>query len=83
MFEQVALASPLPCAAEGTLLSVSCPGGMARQFRVQVTSTETPSGWSLAGSFCERSLAQAHADELARTGQSARVVCCQSLPTAA
>jgi hypothetical protein len=65
------------------VLSASCPGGIARQFRVQVSSSETPSRWKLAGSFRDRTQAEACAAALSRAGQYARIVCCRALPTAA
>ena len=47
-----------------SLVAASCPGGMARQFRVQVTSSETPSQWKLVGSFRDpRAADQCAADQ--------------------
>ena len=65
------------------LISVSCPGGMARQFRVQVQSNETPSQWKLIGAFRDRRQAGQCAAEHAESGQKTRVVACSALPTAA
>lgn len=65
------------------VLSAACPGGMARQFRVQVRDERTASKWRLAGVFRESWEAQAAADRLVELGAPARVVECRSLPTAA
>jgi hypothetical protein len=65
------------------VISVSCPGGMARQFRVQVRDDETPSLWKLAGSFSEFSDASVRAEQLRAAGEETRVVACRALPTAA
>jgi hypothetical protein len=67
----------------GTVVSVSCPGGMARQFRVQVHSAETSSRWKLVGSFRDRAQARECAERLRRDGQQSRVIDCCTLPTAA
>jgi len=66
-----------------SLVAVSCPGGMARQFRVQVASGETPSQWKLVGSFRDSLQARECAAQLQNAGQQARVVVCGALPTAA
>ena len=65
------------------VVSVSCPGGMARQFRVQVESNETLSHWKLVGSFGDIDEAHRCAAALEQAGQHARVIACRSLPTAA
>jgi hypothetical protein len=65
------------------LIAVSCPGGMARQFRVQVASGETPSQWKLAGTFRDDAAARLCADQLRQTGASTRILECSALPTAA
>ncbi len=65
------------------IVSVSCPGGMARQFRVQVESDETLSHWKLAGSFGDAEEARKCAAALEEAGQHARVIACRNLPTAA
>ena len=65
------------------VLSAACPGGMARQYRVQVRDERAASKWSLAGIFRESWEAQAAADRLVELGAPARVVQCRSLPTAA
>lgn len=65
------------------LLSVSCPGGMAKQYRVQVCDTDSPNHWSLAGSFRNPSDAGACTQRLMDAGRQARIVECRSLPTAA
>ena len=65
------------------VVAVSCPGGMARQFRVQVESGETPSSWKLVGSFRDKRLAGECAARYQKAGQKARVIAYISLPTAA
>ena len=65
------------------LISVSCPGGMARQFRVQIASIETAQGWKHAGTFHSVHMAKECALRLNEAGQRARVVACTALPTAA
>ena len=65
------------------MLSVSCPGGMARQYRVQIADAATASQWRLVGSFREVSLARDCAQQYTRAGRMTRVVACRSLPTAA
>jgi hypothetical protein len=65
------------------LIAASCPGGMARQFRVQVSSGETPSQWKLVGSFRDSLAAGQCAARYTRAGQVARVLVCRALPTAA
>ncbi len=65
------------------VLAVACPGGMARQFRVQARDERVPGLWCLVGSFREADAAQAVAERLVNTGTAARVVECRTLPTAA
>jgi hypothetical protein len=65
------------------LLAVSCAGGMARQFRVQVRDEANLPQWSLVGSFRDGQVAEKVAAGLSRSGQQVRVVACRSLPTAA
>ena len=65
------------------LLAVSCAGGMARQFRVQVLGQANLPQWSLVGSFRDGQVAEKVAAGLSRSGQQVRVVACRSLPTAA
>jgi hypothetical protein len=65
------------------LVSASCPGGIARQFRVQVWDRESPCDWRLVGSFRDRDIASRCAAKLTAGGQEARVVDCRALPTAA
>jgi hypothetical protein len=65
------------------VIAPSCPGGMARQFRVQVKNRETPSHWKLVGSFGDWHEATACASKLAMAGEQIRVVACRALPTAA
>jgi hypothetical protein len=64
-------------------IGVSCPGGMARQYRVQTATPEAPQVWKLAGSFRDSAAADQCAIQLANSGQYARVIACTSLPTAA
>jgi hypothetical protein len=66
-----------------SVVAVSCPGGMARQFRVQVQSGETPTGWKLAGSFRDQQKAGECAARHQKAGQKTRVIACSALPTAA
>jgi hypothetical protein len=56
---------------------------MARQFRVQITSSETPSHWKLVGSFRDSRIARQCAARLQTAGHEARIVECNALPTAA
>jgi len=65
------------------LVTASCPGGMARQFRVQVASAETPSSWKLVGAFRDLGQAGQCAASLQKAGYQTRVVACSALPTAA
>ena len=67
----------------GAVIAVSCPGGMARQFRVQVQSTDTPAGWKQVGSFRDRRQAGECAARHQKAGQKTRVVVFSALPTAA
>jgi hypothetical protein len=68
---------------EEGLISVSCPGGMARQYRVQIASVDTPEGWKHAGTFHSVHMAKECALRLTEAGQQARVLACTALPTAA
>ncbi len=70
-------------AAKPLVTAASCPGGMARQFRVQVASVETPSSWKLVGSFRDANKARQCEADLKQAGKQARVVDCRALPTAA
>ena len=72
---------PLPSGPR--LLAVSCAGGMARQYRVQVRDQEIPAHWSLVGSFRDREVAEQVAAGVSRSGRHVRIVACHSLPTAA
>jgi hypothetical protein len=65
------------------VLSVACPGGMARQFRVQVREELAGPRWRLVGSFREVGAAHAAAERLSQAGSEVRVVDCRALPTAA
>jgi hypothetical protein len=69
--------------AESGVIGVSCPGGMARQFRVQITTGEFPVRWNLAGSFRDRREAGNCAARLTMAGYQTRIVDCRTLPTAA
>ena len=64
-------------------IGVSCPGGMARQYRVQTSAPETPAAWKLAGSFRDVIAANTCASRLAEKGQHTRIIACTNLPTAA
>jgi hypothetical protein len=64
-------------------IGVSCPGGMARQYRVQTAAPEAPAAWKLAGSFRDVTTAHQCASGLAEKGQHTRIIACTSLPTAA
>ena len=70
------------------VLAVSCAGGMARQYRVQVCDrgSLTPGNltqWRLAGSFADSASADQCAERLRISGIQSRVVACRGLPTAA
>lgn len=66
----------------GAASMASCPGGLARQFRVQIFSPDTPSHWKLVESFADLGTACACAERLQDAGEQIRVVAC-SLPAAA
>jgi hypothetical protein len=68
--------------SHAAVIAVSCPGGMSKQFRVQVQSSETSSSWKLVGSFRNRQEAGQCAATYEKAGQKTRVVC-NTLPTAA
>ena len=68
--------------AAGTARMASCPGGLARQFRVQIWNCETPSHWKLVESFSDLGEACSCAERLQDAGEQIRVVACK-LPTAA
>lgn len=61
----------------------NCPGGVARQFRVQIWNGETPSHWKQVGSFDNLEQASACAEREILAGEQTRIVACRSLPTAA
>ena len=65
------------------VVSPSCPGGMARQFRVQVWNGETSSHWKLVESFENLDSATACAERLMLAGEQTRIVAWRALPTAA
>ena len=69
--------------AGGELLAVACPGGMARQFRVQVRDERMPHLWQMVGSFRDAEAAHAAVERLQQAGTPARIVECRALPTAA
>jgi hypothetical protein len=64
-------------------IGVSCPGGIARQYRVQTAAPEAPAAWQLAGSFRDATTAYHCAKQLAELGQHTRIIACRNLPTAA
>jgi len=64
-------------------IGVSCPGGIARQYRVQTAAPEAPEAWKLAGSFRDAHTAYQCASRLAESGQHTRIIACTNLPTAA
>ena len=64
-------------------IGVSCPGGMARQYRVQMAAPDAPEAWKLAGSFRDVTAAYQCASKLAESGQHSRIIACTALPTAA
>jgi hypothetical protein len=64
-------------------IGVSCPGGMARQYRVQTAPPDAPAAWKLAGSFRDATTAYQCASRLAEAGHHARIIACKNLPTAA
>lgn len=68
---------------KATTLAVACPGGMARQFRVQVRDVQMPSQWRLVESFRDAPAARQCAQRLLQAGTPVRVVDCRALPTAA
>src|SRR5262245_41574147 len=70
------------CSA-AAVLAVACPGGMARQFRVQGSDERMPHRWRLCGSFRQAEAAQSAVERLASAGTAARIVECRTLPTAA
>lgn len=63
--------------------SAACPGGMARQFRVQVQDADLPHGWRLVGSFRDAAAAAVCATRESNQGRVSRVIECRTLPTAA
>ena len=65
------------------VISVSCPGGQARQFRVQIVSEAVASKWAMVANFVDGEQAAACAERLRRSGDVARVISCLALPTAA
>ncbi|MCI0358305.1 MAG: hypothetical protein L0211_07470 [Planctomycetaceae bacterium] len=69
--------------AGGSVLGVACPGGMARQYRVQERDELMPHLWRLVGSYRHASQAHAVVEQLAKTGTTCRVVDCKALPTPA
>jgi hypothetical protein len=64
-------------------IGVSCPGGIARQYRVQTAAPDAPEAWKLAGSFRDVTTAYQCASQLAEKGQHTRIIACTNLPTAA
>lgn len=74
---------PAPGPLTPEVLAVACPGGMARQLRVQVLDASTPSRWRHVGSFRDSRTAAELAARLRESGASARIVQCNRLPTGA
>jgi hypothetical protein len=68
---------------KAAVIGVSCPGGIARQFRVQEANEEMPTNWELAGSFRDEAGASQCAEKIRRAGKRARIVEWRALPTAA
>jgi hypothetical protein len=66
-----------------SVIAVSCPGGQARQFRVQVASADAPNHWKLVGNFRDAASAGHCAIQHSESGQQVRIVACSALPTAA
>jgi len=73
---------PATARPQDSLIAVSCPGGIARQFRVQIASSETSSHWQLVGSFRDWRRARDCAAGFERAGHNARIIDCRTLPTA-
>lgn len=63
-------------------LAASCPGGVARQYRVQQHDPRSPSEWRLYASFRDQWHAQQCLEDLQCRGIQARIVAYSSLPTA-
>jgi hypothetical protein len=74
---------PLVASPCDWLVVASCPGGIARQFRVQIKSSETSSHWQLVGSFRDWRRARDCAIKHEDAGHHARIIDCRWLPTAA
>jgi hypothetical protein len=68
---------PLP-----RLMAVSCPGGLAVQYRVQVPLEGGLPIWRLVASFRDAAAAQRYARGLVAAGQSVRIVAWRCLPAA-
>lgn len=73
----------MPISEPSQLIAASCPGGIARQYRVQVASGETASQWKLVGSFRDLRAAGECAERHTGNGHETRVLACRALPTAA
>jgi hypothetical protein len=69
--------------SEPAVLSVSCAGGMARQYRVQVRDDGMNNSWRHIAVFRRADEAHRLAEQLRLTGKFARIIDCRSLPTAA
>ena len=63
--------------------AASCPGGMARQYRVQCYDASSQSDWKLHASFRDHWHAQQCLEDLQSRGIRARVIAHSSHPTAA
>jgi len=64
------------------LVPVSCPGGMAPEYRVQVQGGQSPR-WQHAASYATLRQARECAARLLEGGHTARIIACRALPTAA
>jgi hypothetical protein len=69
--------------SDAAVRSAACPGGIARQFRVQVQDAHLPHGWRLVGSFRDAAAAAFCATRESNQGRVSRVIECRTLPTAA
>lgn len=71
-----------PAAPPPPLRAVSCPGGLALQYRVQVPLADGLPTWRLVASFRSAAQAQHCASGLLAAGQSVRIVAWRCLPSA-
>ncbi len=68
---------------ESQPLAANCPGGVARQYRVQCFDAASQSEWKLHATFREEWHARQCLADLQSRGIKARVVAYSALPTAA